>query len=127
MQALPNDWAEEYWAWIGSALFLLITLDLLTSLFAAHQVGIQHEANPIMQWALEQHMGLVLMFNLLALALAILLFYGLYQTLDETSERWQPLYANCIEAFVAILVGLGLFLFANNLSVVVLGRSLVGA
>ena len=125
MSEVSDSWMEEYWGWIAVALFLLITVDMLTSLFAAHHVGIEQEANPLMKWALEQGIAMVVAFNLLALGITGTLFYGLARTLDGTCDRWKTLYARYIECFVAMLLAIGLFIFANNLSVVVLGRSLV--
>jgi len=40
-----NGW----WSWVSVALFLLVTLDLLTSLYAAEAVGVEHESNILMR------------------------------------------------------------------------------
>ncbi len=40
---------EEYWDWVAVALFLLVTVDMLTTMFAAAALGPVAEANPLMR------------------------------------------------------------------------------
>jgi hypothetical protein len=51
---------EEYWDWIAVALFLLLTVDLLTTLAAARLVGADAESNPLMRWLLGRGVVIVI-------------------------------------------------------------------
>lgn len=115
----------EYWDWLAVALFLLTTVDLLTTLFAARVVGADGEANPLMQWALEQGLGVILAMNLLAVVLVAVFFYGLVEMLRQTPQPYDRYFAAGIEAWLGGLLAAGLLIFANNLAVIVLGRSLL--
>ena len=116
---------EEYWDWVAVSLFLLLTVDLLTSLFAARAVGVEHEANPLMAWLLVQPTSLIVGVHLLALLLAVLFFYGLFELLRETEPRVRRPMLWLVEVYIGVLVTVGLFVFANNLAVIVHGQSLL--
>ncbi|SHH22675.1 hypothetical protein [Halobaculum gomorrense] len=116
---------EEYWAWATAALFLLVTVDLLTTIYAAAVVGPSAEANPLVRWALGRPLSVLVGVNLGAVVLAAVVFRGLMETYRSTPARIRPYYGLLIEAWLGLLVAAGLALFANNLSVIVLGESLV--
>lgn len=116
---------REYWSWIAGALYLLLSVDLLLTLYAAGLYGPGAEANPYVQWALTQDLAVLVGMNLLALAVLAALFYGYLELLATARgvEAW--VMARSFELWVGCLVAAGLFVFANNLSVIVLGRSLL--
>lgn len=116
---------HEYWNWIGAALFLLITVDMLTTIYAAAVVGPGAESNPLMRWALRQGIGVIVAVNLLAAVVVGGLCYGLVRALRRTAPERQPVFALVIELWIGLLLFVGLFVLANNLSVVVHGRSLL--
>ena len=116
---------EEYWGWIGAALFLLVTVDLLTTLYAASAVGVYAEANPMTRWLVTQGPAVLVGVNLAAAGLVVVLFYGLMELVRITPERLQPPFMRLIELWLGILLAVGLAVFANNLSVIVAGRSLL--
>ncbi|MFC6786023.1 hypothetical protein ACFQFH_08995 [Halobaculum halobium] len=116
---------EEYWEWAAVALFLLVSVDLLTTMYAAAVVGPGAEANPLMRWALGQPLPVLVGVNLVAVALATVVFRGLMETYRMTPAGVRPYYGLLIEAWLGLLVAAGLALFANNLSVIVLGESLL--
>ncbi|WP_435064774.1 hypothetical protein [Halobaculum sp. EA56] len=116
---------EEYWGWAAVALFLLVTVDLLTTLYAAAVVGAGAEANPLTRWALSRPLPVIVGINLGAVVLAALVFRGLMETYRATPPRLRPYYGLLIEAWLGLLVAAGLAVFANNLAVVVLGESLL--
>jgi hypothetical protein len=115
---------EEYWDWVAVALFLLVTLDLLTSLYAAHAVGLEHESNPLMAWLLGQSLPVIVAIHLGAVVLAAVFFHGLIELLRQTSPTYRRPMMRGLEVYLGLLVAAGLFLFANNLSVIVFQRSL---
>lgn len=116
---------DEYWDWITVALFLLITVDLLTTLYAAHAVGPTAESNPLTRWLLGQGGLALAVVNIVAAALVVVLFDALMGLLRGTPTRWQAGFALAIELWLGLLVAAGLVVFANNLLVIVAGISLL--
>lgn len=120
-----ETWVDEYWGWAAVALFLLLSVDLLMTLYAAADVGIAHESNPVMQWLLTQSLVVLVGLHLAAVVLVATLFYGLAELVREAPIRHRRPLRLGIEVFLGLLVAAGLFLFANNLTVIVHGSSLV--
>lgn len=117
---------REYWNWIAAALFLFTAVDVLTTVFAAHVVGAGAEANPLIAWTLTHGPAALAGVNLLAALLVVGLFRGVLATLERTPPPYDRYYAIGIEAWLGVLLAAGLGVFANNLAVIVLGRSLLG-
>jgi hypothetical protein len=115
---------EEYWDWVAVGLFLMVTVDLLTSLYAAEVVGIEHESNPVMRYILSRSVGVVALAHIAAVVLVSYFFYALFEVLKYRSGdgRWSRI---ALELYIGLFVASGLFVFANNLTVVVLGDSLL--
>ncbi|MFA9517216.1 DUF5658 family protein [Halopenitus sp. H-Gu1] len=120
-----TPWLREYWEWTSAALFLLITVDLLTSMYAVAVVGIEHESNPMMAWLLSRSIVVIVAIHLLATGLVVIFFYGLAELVRETPETYRGGFKRAIEVFLGLLLAAGLFVFANNLAVIVHGRSLL--
>ncbi|MFB6113672.1 MAG: hypothetical protein ABEJ58_06170 [Halodesulfurarchaeum sp.] len=120
-----SDRSSEYWSWAGSALFLLLTVDLLTTLIAANTVGIQAEANPIVRWALERGVAWLVLVNLSALLLLGVLFFGLIRLTLTAPKPYDDVVAGAFELWIGLLIASGLLIFANNLLVIVYHRALV--
>lgn len=116
---------EECWSWVGVALFLLITLDLLTSLYAAEIVGLEHESNVLMRWILGQLTGVVVLIHLTATVLIVGFFHGIFEIARQVSPRYRSVAVRGLELYIGLLVAAGLFVFANNISVIILGGSLL--
>ena len=116
---------EEYWDWVAVALFLLLTIDLLTSMYAAGVVGLEHESNPIMAWVLAQSLSVVVGVHLLAVVLVTSFFYALFELVRELPRSRRAPVAFGLELFLGLLIAAGLAVFANNLSVIILGESMV--
>lgn len=116
---------DEYWGWAAVALFLLITVDLLTSMYAVAAVGIEYESNPVMQWLLTQHVAVIVAINVVATALIVVFFHALMELLRYSPQRFRRPFSLVVELWLGGLVSVGLFVFANNLSVIVLGESLL--
>ena len=121
----PRAFLEEYWDWVAVALFLLITVDMLTTMFAAAVLGPGAEANPLVRWALEQGTSTLVLVNVLAVVLAVGFFYALRELLGQSPARYRRPFSVLVEAWLGLLVFLGLTVLANNLSAVSLGVSLV--
>lgn len=116
---------EEYWSWVAATLFLLVTVDMLTTVFAAAVVGSAAEANPLMRWALRQGPAVLVGMNLAVVVLAVLMFYGLLEMVHRTPHPFDRHLALAVEVWLGLLLALGLAVLANNLSVIVLRRTLL--
>jgi hypothetical protein len=114
---------DEYWSWITWALFLLLTVDLLTTVYAAHLIGAGAEVNPLVRWLLGRGGIALVAANVAAAILVAILFYGLMELLRVTPEEFQAPFALGIEVWLGLLLTLGLVVFANNLMVIVGGQS----
>lgn len=81
---------EEYWDWVAVGLFLMVTVDLLTSLYAAEVVGIEHESNPVIRYLLSRSVGVVALAHIAAVVLVSYFFYVLFEVLKYRSGdgRW---------------------------------------
>lgn len=126
METRLDPKVEEYWSWAAVALYLLVPVDLLTTLYAAADVGVAAEANPFMAWLIVQPATIVAGVNVGAVVLAATFFYALMEMYRRTPTPYDHYFGAAIEAWLGGLVAAGLILFANNLSVIVLGQSLVG-
>lgn len=115
----------EYWSWLAVALFMLVSVDLLTSLFAAADVGLGAEGNPWMGWLLSQSVTVIVAVHLTVLVLCVTLFYGLVETIRRAPPRRAWVVALSLEVWLGLLLTVGFLVFANNVSVIVLGRSLL--
>ncbi len=116
---------EEYWEWLAVALYLLTAVDLLTTLYAAAVVGVGYEQNPLVRWLLGRSVAALVGVNLVVVVAAAVGFRGVVATLERTPPRLRPYYTLVIEVWLGLLVAAGLGVFANNLSVIVLGQSLL--
>jgi hypothetical protein len=116
---------SEYWSWVAGALYILLTADLLTTLYAADIHGVAAEANPYMRWALGEGLSVVVILNVSALVVLAGLFAGYFRLLRtaEGTEAW--VLARSFEVWIGGVIAVGLFVFANNLAVIVYGRSLI--
>lgn len=120
-----NSTLREYWSWIAGTLYLLLPVDLLMTLYAAAVHGIGAEANPYIRWALSQDVLALVALNLAALVVLVGLFFVYVRVLHAARGREAWVMARSFECWVGCLLAAGLFVFANNLSVIVYGRSLL--
>ena len=117
--------AQEYWDWIAVALFLLVTVDMLTTVYAARTVGLGGEANPFVRWSLTSGPIVFAAVNLITVVAVAGLFDRVLAVLDRTPTPYHRYLAAGIEAWLGGLLAAGLLVFANNLVVIVHGRSLL--
>lgn len=122
---LDRKTLREYWSWIGGSLYLLLSLDLLTTLYAASLHGVSAEANPMVRWAISQEAYVIVGLNLAALVVLVSLFAGYLTLLERTHGKTGWIMARSFELWIALLLSAGLFVFANNLAVIVLGESII--
>ena len=116
---------QEYWSWFAVALFLLLAVDLLTTAGAASEYGLAAESNPAMRRLPGRGLATVIGVHLTVVALGAFGFAGIVRLLRRGRAPYDRYLAYCIEVWLGLLVVAGLTVFANNLSVIVLGESLV--
>ena len=115
----------EYWDWIAVALFLLVTVDMVTTVYAARSVGLAGEANPLVRWSLASGPVVFAALNLVTVVIVAGLFERVVATLQRTPAPYDRYLAGGIEAWLGGLLAAGLLVFANNLVVIFFGRSLL--
>ena len=115
----------EYWDWIAVALFLLVTVDMITTVYAAYSVGIAGEANPFVRWSLASGPVIFALVNLFTVVVVAGLFDRVIGTLKRTPAPYDRYFAAGVEAWLGGLLAAGLLVFANNLYVVFHGQSLL--
>lgn len=123
---------EEYWSWFASALFLLITVDLITTFGAAARFGTDAEYNQLMAFLLESSVEIIILAHIIVVILAASFFYALLEILDSNkqllskNESETIPYPNTLllDTFIAVLYSYGLFIFANNLSIIFNGKTI---
>ena len=121
---MSRDRVSEYWEWVAVALFLFTTVDTITTIYAAEVAGAGAEANPLIAWTLTHGPAALVTVNLLAVLLVVGLFRGVLATLERTPDPYRRAYAIAIEAWLGAVLAVGLAVFANNVSVIVLEESL---
>lgn len=121
----PGRDHAEYWDWLAVALFLLVSVDLLTTLGAAARYGVGAEANPLVAALLVGPLWTLVAANLVVVVVSTGAFAALLRLLRRTPPRLRNGFALTIEVWLGLLVAGGLVVFANNLTVVVHGVSLL--
>lgn len=121
-----NKRFEEYWDWFAVALFLLVTVDMLTTMGATVEYGLAAEINPLVVWLLRHGLVAFMLANLVVVVLAVGAFSGVVEAVQRARAPYDAYLVYGIEVWLGVLLSMGLFVFANNLSVIVHGRSLVG-
>lgn len=116
---------EKYWRWYRVALYLLFSLDILTTLWATAIYGTDAEVNPIMVWLIEQGIVATVAVNLLALVVVVFAFSWVLTAIRSAPDPFDIVLEIVVEAWLGVLVLVGLFVAANNAAVILLGRSLV--
>lgn len=122
MSAEPASWdaqVRRWWTRFAIALFLLIPLDLLTTLAAVSQHGLAVEANPIMQWLLRRGLVAVTLANLAAVCVAVALFHAAVERFRRTPPAHRRRVVRAVNAWLGVLLLAGCALVANNLLTVV--------
>lgn len=116
---------DEYWSWLSVALFLLITVDLLTTFGAAARVGVGSEANPLVAALLAAPTWLLVWVNLVVVMVTVVVFAVVLRLLRRTPTSRRPRFRFVVETWLGLLIAVGLAVFANNLAVIVHGVSLL--
>lgn len=114
-----DDRVGRWWFWFAVALFLLLPLDLFTTLLAVGTYGIGVEANPIMRWLLQQGLVAVTIANLVVVGFVVYLFHVAIDRIQRVPPAYRSMVDPAISAWIGFLILAGLVLVANNLLVLV--------
>lgn len=117
---------ETYWRWFAVVLYVVVTLDMVSTLYAADAVGLAGEANPLVRAAVDHGVLAYAAMNLVAVVLAIGCFAALVRAVRASAPPYDRYVEAGLKLWLGLLLAAGLLVFANNLIVVVYGRSLVG-
>lgn len=120
-----NSKIERYWDWIAVSLFLLTTVDMITTIYAVYIFGIDSEVNPLMEWVLRQGILFLGVINLFVVFAVVGIFYLIIEIFRSSPDKYKKYYSVCIEIWMGLLVSMGLFVFSNNLLVIFFKASLV--
>ncbi|GGL53280.1 DUF5658 family protein [Halocalculus aciditolerans] len=122
VSAVPREQRRRrYWRRAGLALFVLLTVDLLTTALAVRAYGVGGEANPIMAYLLGSGFAVLLGVHLAVLAVLAALFYALIELAVRAPSPFDEVVAASFEVWSALLVVAGVVVAANNLAVVFFG------
>ena len=109
---------RNWWVLFGVALFLLIPLDLLTTLIAVATYGITVEANPVMRWLLQRGLLVTTAVNLVVVGVAVTLFHLAIERIKAVSPAERRVLSAGVTVWIAILIVSGSVLVLNNLLVI---------
>lgn len=122
----PNeDRTADFWSWFAVALFVLITIDLLTTMGAAIEYGIEDEVNPVMRFLLAEGPWVTAGIHLLIVIVVTVAFSGVLSVVNRAPEPHRSRLEFAVEVWLGLLIAVGLFIFANNISAIILGDSLL--
>ncbi|MEF8776838.1 MAG: hypothetical protein V5A43_10110 [Haloarculaceae archaeon] len=124
-RVLAERGVDEYWDWFAASLFLLIPLDMLTTVGVEAIRGLAAEINPLTVWLFRRGLVALAAANLLAVVISAGAFAGVMAALQRTPPPHDTYFAYVIEVWLGLLVATGLFIIANNLMFLVHGRSLI--
>ena len=117
---------ESYWGWVAAALFLLLPVDLLTTLLCAAVVGADAESNPWMAWLLAQSPTVLVAVHV-GVGVVAVAGFAAYETVSRRSERFGDVMLNAARLYLVLLTAAGFLVFLNNLSVLLFRRSFLPA
>lgn len=120
-----EDRIDEYWSWLAGVLFLLITADLITTIYAAAVHGVDAESNPVVGFLLGRGFVELVVANLVVTVTAVVLFDRVLSVLRRTVPPFDRLLSVVLELWLGVLLAAGLAVFANNLAVIFFGRGLL--
>lgn len=122
MSADPAGWDDQvrrWWVRFAVALFLLIPLDLVTTLLAVAQHGLAVEANPIVRWLLRRGPVALTLANLAVVCVAVALFHVAVTRLRRTPPAYRGRVVLAVNVWIGGLIAAGCVLVANNLLTIV--------
>jgi hypothetical protein len=109
---------RRWWSGYAVALFLLLPVDLLTTIVSVSTHGIGVEANPVMRWLLGRGLVEVVLVHLVVAAFSVYAFHVAVGAVRDAPDSYRRPLVCGVDAWVAFVVAVGILLVVNNLSVV---------
>lgn len=116
---------KTYWRWFARALFLLLTLDILTTLVATAIYGTDAEINPLMVWLIELGPVVLIAVHLIALVGVVVAFSQVIKVIESVSDPYDIVLEVVLEIWLGLLLTGGFVIVVNNLLVIVFGHSIL--
>lgn len=116
---------RKYWAFFISVIFFHVPADVTITTIITNTYSVQNEANPFMRHLLQENWFLFAGSNLLAGLIAAVFFYYILMAGDDL-DRFKKPYFLFVEFTLSILLLFGVFVFLNNLSIVLFAQNLFG-
>lgn len=113
-----TDGTESWWAWFAMVLYLLLPIDLLTTLVSVSRHGLAVEVNPVMRWLLELGAFPVLAGHLLVTVLAVWLFDAVVTAVRQAPPADRRGVIIVVDLWLATAFVAGVALTVNNLLVI---------
>lgn len=112
-----DERVKRWWIGFAAALFLLVPVDLLTTLAVVDEHGIAVEVNPIMRWLLAQGALLLVLAHLAVVVAAVWSFHVAVGAIQRTSVSSRPSFAYGVDIWLTLILAAGAVIVANNLLV----------
>lgn len=109
----------RWWVSFGVALFLLVPLDLLTTLLAVARYGVGIEINPVVRWLFTHGLVAVAAANLTVVGITVYLFHVALEGVRTAPPSSHRLLSRVVHVWVGTLLVTGTVVVANNLRVLV--------
>ncbi|WP_096390424.1 DUF5658 family protein [Halopenitus persicus] len=110
---------RQWWVLFGIALFLLVPLDLLTTLIAVATYGLSVEANPVMRWHLQRGLLVTTVVNLVVVGVSVAMFHLAIERIRDVPPGERRVIDVGVTVWLTVLIGGGVVLVFNNLLVIV--------
>lgn len=111
------DARRRWWAGFATALFLLVPLDLFTTLLSVARYGTGVEANPVVRFLLHQGLVELTLANLVVVCVAVYLFDLAVEAIRRAPATDGRLLERGVDAWVGSMLVGGVVLVANNVAV----------
>jgi len=116
---------RSYWLYFALGLFLLLVVDLFTTMIATTQYGLGVESNPLMRWLLTQGLFVVTLVHVLVAIAVVYLFHCVLESARGSSAPLDRYLETLIQAWLGGMLAVGTFVVLNNLSAIFLRSSIL--
>ena len=112
-----DEHVRRWWIGFTVALFLLVPVDLLTTLVSVAEHGVAVEANPIMQWLLSQGAVALIAVHVGVIVVTVYAFHVAIGAVQRAPVSYRPSLGQGVDIWLTLVLVTGVVLVANNLLV----------
>lgn len=106
---------KRWWIGFTVALFLLVPVDLLTTLASVAAYGSTVEANPFMRWLLGRGLLEVVLVHLAVVVLTVASFHVAVEAIRGAPASYRSSLVYGVDAWLTLAVATGIVVVVNNL------------